>query len=90
MGIMEKKMETTIVYRDYIEIMEKKMETIEIIAAGLALPIRILALCLSAEDMGNCCSASTPAWASQVCRLRAFWPSFSGFGLLFYLLLGFR
>ena len=26
-GIMEKKMETTIVYRDYIEIMEKKMET---------------------------------------------------------------
>ena len=27
-GIMEKKMETTIVYRDYIRIMEKKMETI--------------------------------------------------------------
>ena len=27
MGIMEKKMETTIVYRDYMGIMEKKMET---------------------------------------------------------------
>ena len=27
-GIMEKKMETTIVYRGYIRIMEKKMETI--------------------------------------------------------------
>ena len=28
MGIMEKKMETTIVYREYIGIMENKMETI--------------------------------------------------------------
>ena len=27
MGIMEKKMETTIAYRDYIGIMENKMET---------------------------------------------------------------
>ena len=43
MGIMEKKMETTIVYRGYMGIVEKKMETTEKLShVCLEVPVSVM------------------------------------------------
>ena len=35
-------------------------------------------------------SAFFPTWTPKVCKIMAFWATFRGLGLLFYILLGFR